>query len=184
MSTTVDITPTVPAGRWTIDLAHTSVEFVVRHLGIATVKGRAAAVSGTITGGDEPRIEGVVDARSITTHDATRDEHLGSPEFFDAARYPELRFTSTAIEGSADELLVSGALTIKGITRPVVLRGVLSGPRTDPWGGSRIGIDLDGEIDRTAFGLRWNAPLPGGGFLLGDTVGLSGSFSAVEEDAR
>jgi len=169
----------LPAGTWTIDPAHSTLEFAVRHLGIATVKGRATHVDGAIVGGAAPTIEGVVASESITTLDETRDAHLKSPEFFDTHRYPELRFVSTDVQRVGDELVVTGSLTIKGVTREVELRGTSAGPETDPWSNDRIGVDLAGELDRTDFGLRWNAPLPGGGLLLDDTVRLSASFSAV-----
>jgi polyisoprenoid-binding protein YceI len=183
---TITALPTVaatglPAGTWRIDPAHSTVEFSVAHLGISTVKGRAPDVSGSITGGELASIVGLVGAESITTHDATRDEHLRSPEFFDADRHPELRFTSNSIERKGDALTVTGELTIKGVTRPAVLHGTFTGQAFDPWGNERLGLELEGEIDRTAYHLRWNAPLPGGGFLLGDTVRLSASFSAVKE---
>ncbi len=172
---------TLPTGTWSLDGAHSTLEFAVRHLGIATVKGRATVVSGTIGGGDDAHITGVVDARSLTTHDESRDAHLRSPEFFDVERYPELRFASASIEQDGDSLVVSGELTIRGVTRPVELRGSAAGPRTDPWGSRRIGLELEGAIDRTDFGLRWNAPIPGGGVLLADDVRLTASLSAVEE---
>jgi polyisoprenoid-binding protein YceI len=170
----------VPEGTWTIDPAHSTVEFAVRYLGIVTVKGRATEIAGTITGGATPTIEGVVPVASLTTFDDTRDGHLLSPDFFDAERYPELRFASGDVAGTADELTVDGELTIKGVTKPVRLTGAFSGHATDPWGNERIGIDLAGSIDRNDFGVSWNAPLPGGGFLLHDRVALSASFSAVK----
>ena len=180
MSTIAPAQTTLPAGAWTIDPAHSTLEFAVRHLGITTVKGRATSVQGTITGGAEAHIEGVVDAASLTTHDDSRDEHLRSPEFFDVERYPELRFVSTRIEREGDTLVVDGALTIRGVTRPVRLTGPFVGSAADPWGSERIGLELSGTIDRTEFGLRWNAPLPGGGLLLADDVLLTAGFSAVQ----
>ncbi len=170
----------VPEGTWNIDPSHSTLEFAVRHLGIATVKGRATGFAGTITGGSTPAVEGTVPVASLTTFDESRDGHLASPEFFDAEQYPELQFASTSIAQDGDDLVVAGDLTIKGTTRPVELRGEVAGPGTDPWGNARIGLDLEGTIDRTEFDLRWNAPLPGGGFLLDDRVGLSASFSAVK----
>ncbi|HET7744327.1 MAG TPA: YceI family protein [Gaiellaceae bacterium] len=170
----------IPAGTWSIDPTHSTVEFVVKHLGLATVKGRAVDVGGTIEGGETPSIEGTVSVAGITTHDETRDGHLRSPDFFDAERYPELRFASTSIELVDDELVVTGEMTIKGITKPVELRGTFVGSGSDPWGNERIGVDLAGTIDRTEFGVDWNAPLPGGGFLLPDDVALYASFSAVK----
>lgn len=175
------VTITIPDGTWSVDPSHSTVEFQIRHLGLATVKGRAPVVKGTIEGGERPSIRGVVDATSLTTFDETRDQHLQSPDFFDAERYPELVFESTEIRRDGEQLVVDGALTIRGVTKPVTLRGRLVGSETDPWGIERIGLDLSATIDRTAWGLTWNAPLPGGGFLLPDPVTLSASFSAVKE---
>jgi polyisoprenoid-binding protein YceI len=170
----------IPAGTWTIDPAHSTVEFAIEHLGLATVKGRAPVVSGEIIGGDAPAIRGTVDVTALTTFDEQRDSHLRSPEFFDAARYPELRFESTAISVENGRLVVEGQLTMKGITKPVTLTGTFTGAATDPWGNERIGVELEATIDRTAWDLKWNAPLPDGGFLLPDEVRVFASFSAVK----
>lgn len=170
----------IPAGTWSIDPAHSAVEFHVKHLGLATVKGRAPVVSGTIVGGESPSLEGTVDASSITTFDETRDGHLQSPEFFDVRRYPELTFSSESIEADGANLVVDGQLTIKGVTKPVSLTGAFVGTGTDPWGNERVGIDLETVVDRTEWGLDWNAPIPGGGFLLPDRVKLTATFSAVK----
>src|SRR5262245_14471759 len=169
----------IPAGIWTIDPSWSSLEFEVRKLGLVTIKGRVPGFSGTIDGGDVAAIEGLVDATSITTFDADRDAHLQSPEFFDTQRYPELRFSSTSVEATGDELVVKGDLTIKDVSRPVELRGALSGPENDPWGNERIGLQLETMVDRTSFGLEWNAPLPGGGFLLPNDVVLKATFAAT-----
>ena len=170
----------IPAGSWSIDPSHSAVEFQIRHLGLATVKGHAPVVSGTIEGGERPSISGTVDVTGITTFDGTRDEHLRSPDFFDAARHPALSFESTDVYQEGDDLVATGDLTIKGVSKPVTLRGKLAGTETDPWGNERIGVDLETTIDRTAWGLTWNAPVPGGSFLLPDTVKLTASFSAVK----
>ena len=170
----------LPAGTWTIDPAHSTLEFAVRHLGVATVTGRATQLDGTIVGGAEPAIEGTVPVAGLTTFDETRDGHLLSPDFFDADRHPELRFAARSVEAAGEGLVVAGDLTLRGVTRPVRLTGRLHGPATDPWGNERIGLELEGEIDRKEFGISWNAPLPGGGFLLSDTVRLGASFSAVK----
>jgi polyisoprenoid-binding protein YceI len=175
-----DSVTVIPTGSWAIDPSHSTVEFQIKHLGLATVKGRAPVVSGTIEGGEQPSIVGTVDVTSITTFDDSRDEHLRSPEFFDADRHPELRFESTDVQQEGSELIASGLLTIRGVSRPVTLRGELAGMETDPWGNERIGVDLATTIDRKEWGLTWNAPLPGGGFLLPDTVTLAASFSAVK----
>jgi polyisoprenoid-binding protein YceI len=170
----------VPEGTWSIDPAHSSVEFRIKHLGLATVTGRAPVVSGAIEGGEQPSVQGVVDVSSMTTFDDTRDGHLRSPDFFDVARYPELRFASTSVSLEGDVLAVEGELTIKGVTRPVFLRGMLAGTGSDPWGNERVGLEVETTIDRTEWGLDWNAPLPTGGFLLPDDVRLTASFSAVK----
>jgi polyisoprenoid-binding protein YceI len=169
----------IPAGTWSIDPSWSALEFEVRKLGLVTVKGRVPSFSGTITGGENAAIEGVVDATSITTFESDRDAHLQSPDFFDTQRYPELRFVSTSVDASGDEIVVRGDLTIKDITKPVELRGTLSGPENDPWGNERIGLELSTTVDRTAFGLEWNAPLPGGGFLLPKDVALKAYFAAT-----
>ena len=168
----------IPVGTWSIDPSWSSLEFEVRKLGLVNVKGRVPGFSGVIQS-DGQSIEGSVDATSITTFDADRDAHLQSPEFFDTQRYPELRFASTSVEATGDELLVTGDLTIKGITKPVELRGTLAGPAQDPWGNERIGLELAGTVDRRDFELNWNAPLSGGGFLLPYDVVLRAYFAAV-----
>jgi polyisoprenoid-binding protein YceI len=170
----------IPAGEWSIDPVWSSLEFEVKKLGLMSVKGRVPGFAGTIRGGDDAAIEGTVDATSITTFDETRDGHLQSPDFFDTQRYPELRFASTSIDARGDDLVVRGDLTIKGVTKPVELTGTYVGAGNDPWGNERVGIELQGTIDRTDFGLRWNAPLPGGGFLLPDDVTLRASFAATK----
>ena len=169
----------IPAGTWSIDPAHSAVEFHVKHLGLATVKGRAPVVSGSIVGGESPSLDGIVDVSSITTFDETRDAHLQSPDFFDVERHPELTFSSSTIAVDGDSLTVDGELTIRGVTKPVSLTGAFAGAATDPWGNERIGIDLEAVVDRTEWDLDWNAPLPGGGFLLPDRVKLTATFSAV-----
>jgi polyisoprenoid-binding protein YceI len=169
----------IPTGTWSIDPSWSALEFEVRKLGLVTIKGRVPGFAGTIHGGETAGVEGVVDATSITTFDADRDAHIQSPEFFDTQRYPELRFTSISVEPEGDEIVVGGNLTIKGVTKPVELRGALSGPENDPWGNERIGLTLEGTVDRTAFGLEWNAPLPGGGFLLPNEVVLRATLAAT-----
>jgi polyisoprenoid-binding protein YceI len=169
----------IPAGTWSIDPVWSALEFEVKKLGLVTVKGRVPGFSGTIVGGPDPTIEGRVDVSTITTFDETRDAHIQSPDFFDTERYPELRFESTHVEAYDDKLRVEGELTIKGITRQVELHGRYVGSGVDPYGNERIGVEVSGTVDRTDFGLEWNAPLPGGGFLLPNDVVLRGYFAAV-----
>lgn len=169
----------IPAGTWTIDPVWSSVEFEVRKLGLVPIKGRATGFAGTIEGGEHASLEGTVDATTLTSFDETRDGHLQSPDFFDTQRYPELRFRSTDVSFENDEVVVNGELTIKGTTRPVELRGAFLGSEPDLTGSERIALELEGIVDRTEFGLVWNAPLPGGGFLLPNDVVLKATFAAV-----
>jgi polyisoprenoid-binding protein YceI len=166
----------IPSGTWTVDPSHSRVEFSIRHMGIASIRGSFADFDAVIDGGDEPRISGAIRVASVDTRDEARDGHLQSPDFFDAERYPEMTFASTRF----DDGKVVGDLTIRGITREVELAATITGAGTDPWGNERLGIELDGEIDRHEFGVSWNTPLPTGGLLLGDTVRLSAGFSAVK----
>jgi len=170
----------IPTGTWSIDPAWSSLEFEVKKVGLIPIKGRVPGFTGTIESGDEAAIEGTVDATSITTFDETRDGHLQSPDFFDTSRYPELRFTSTKVSFDGGEVRVSGDLTIKGTTKPVELTGTFLGSGPDMAGNERIGLELSGTIDRTEFGLEWNAPLPGGGLLLPNEVTLRATFAAVQ----
>jgi polyisoprenoid-binding protein YceI len=169
----------IPAGMWNIDPVWSALGFEVKKLGIAAIKGRALGFEGTVIGGSQPSIEGIVDVSSITSFDETRDAHVQSPDFFDAERYPKIRFHSTSVEDRGGELVVHGELTIKDETRPVELRGSFAGSGVDPMGNDRIVLELSGTIDRTDFGLNWNAPLPGGGLLLPNEVLLTGTFAAV-----
>jgi polyisoprenoid-binding protein YceI len=169
----------IPAGTWSIDPVWSALEFEVKKLGLVTVKGRVPGFSGTIVGGPDPTVEGRVDVSTITTFDETRDAHIQSPDFFDTERHPELRFESTHVEAHGDKLRVEGELAIKGITRQIELHGRYVGSGVDPYGNERIGVELSGTVDRTDFGLEWNAPLPGGGFLLPNDVVLRGYFAAV-----
>jgi polyisoprenoid-binding protein YceI len=172
-------TRVIPTGTWSIDPVWSALEFEVRKVGLIPIKGRVPGFTGTIEGGEQPSMEGTADVSTITTFDETRDGHLQSPDFFDVQRYPELRFESTEIEAHGDEIVVEGDLTIKGVTRPVVLRGRFLGSALDPYGNERIGLELSGTVDRRDFGLEWNAPLPTGGFLLPNEAVLKASLGAV-----
>jgi polyisoprenoid-binding protein YceI len=166
------------AATWQIDPAHTTVEFGVKHLMISTVKGRFADVEGSVTlEGDDAttaRIDVTIAAASIDTGVEQRDGHLRSADFLDAERFPSLRFRSTGVERAGkDELRVSGDLTIRDVTREVVLHVEERGTAKDPWGGLRAGFAGTVKIDRKDFGLTWNQALETGGFLVGDTVKIA-----------
>lgn len=172
---------------YSIDRAHSSVEFVVRHLMITKVRGRFGAVSGTIElepGNDVPRsVQASIDATSIDTREPQRDAHLKSPDFFEVEKYPTLEFVSTRIEGDAGSFTIHGDLTIHGITREVALKSEFEGRTADPWGGQRIGYSASTTINRKEFGLGWNAALETGGVMVGDEVRIELEIQAVYKAA-
>ena len=178
MTKTATATPTTGLTTWSIDPAHSSVEFAVRHLMIATARGRFAAVTGTVLLDDtEPAnsaIDIAIDAASIDTREPQRDAHLRSADFFDVERFPVITFRSTQIERrSDDEYRATGDLTIHGVTRPVVLDISGHGQVTDPWGKLRAGFSATTRINRKDFGLTWNQLLEAGGVAVGDEVRIS-----------
>ena len=134
---------------WTIDPAHSSVEFAVKHLMISTVKGRFAITSGSLqlseSNPSATTVEIEIDSASVDTRQEQRDAHLRSPDFFNAEQHPKIVFKSTRIDGdTAGEFTLIGDLTIKGITRPITLKANFEGEGRDPWGGERIGFSADG----------------------------------------
>ncbi len=182
MSTTSLSLDAIPAGTYNVDPVHSNVGFEVRHMGIATVRGAFRKFQGTIDAtGDAPVLQGTVEAGSIDTNDPNRDGHLASPEFFDAENHPEITFHSTAGEpGDGNQVRLTGDITIKGITRPIELTGVVAEGGADPWGNERIGLELSGVIDRREFDLKWNQTLPNGNLLVSNEVKLLLSVSAVK----
>ena len=156
---------------YTVDRAHTTVEFIVRHLMIAKVRGRFTAFDGQIEvapGSDLPiSITATIDAGSIDTREEQRDAHLRSADFFEVEKFPHLIFESTRIHGTPDDFTIDGKLTIRGVTRDVKLTGSFEGRAADPWGGFRVGYAAHGTINRKDFGLAWNAALETGGVVVG-----------------
>jgi polyisoprenoid-binding protein YceI len=176
-------TATLPVtGTWSIDASHSEVGFSVRHLGISKTKGRFGTFSGDIVVAERPedsRVDVVIDAASVDTRDAGRDEHLRSADFFDVATHPELRFSTTSVVATGDRWAVTGNLTIAGVTKPVVLDTEVTGLVTDPWGNDRVAFQASTEVNREDFGLTWNSALETGGFLVGKTVKIDLEVEAV-----
>jgi polyisoprenoid-binding protein YceI len=173
---------------WAIDPSHVSVEFAVKHLMIATVKGRFGSVQATVQGAPDDPLSAVAEAEisvaSIDTGNADRDTHLRSADFFDADRYPTIRYVSRSVRRlDDDEFEVQGDLTIREISRPVTLRARFEGLITDPWGNERVGLSAEGKIKRSDFGLEWNMALEAGGVVVGDDVRLSIQVEAVRQAA-
>lgn len=172
----------IPTGTYNVDPSHSSVGFEVKHMGIATVRGRFGAFEGTIdASGDAPVLQGTVDVATIDTGDANRDGHLKGPEFFDAEQQPQISFHSTATEVGGDgQITLQGEITIKGISKPIELTGEVAENGQDPWGNERIGLELTSAIDRREFDLKWNQTLPNGNLLVANEVKLLVSVSAVK----
>ncbi|MBV8957074.1 MAG: YceI family protein [Solirubrobacterales bacterium] len=163
----------LPVGTWRLDPTHSSASFAVKHMGVATFRGRFEKFDATLTVEDESaELVGTVDTSSIVVKDQNLQAHLGAPDFFDTERYPELTFRSTSLRREGDELIVDGELTVKGNTRPVESRGEIAGPAVTLGDVTKLGITLEAIVDRTEFGLNWNAPLPKGGFAVANDVKL------------
>ena len=181
MTTTTTI---VPTGTYSVDPSHSRVEFAVKHLGIATVKGSFGSFEGKLEiDGDlsSARAYGTVDAASLDTGDDKRDAHLRSPDFFETERHSQLSFRSTAIRPlDEDRFEIVGDLTIRGVTREIVLQAEIQGVETDPWGNERVALEVRGELNRGDFGLTWNQVLGSGNLLVSDKVKLALDISAVK----
>jgi len=173
---------TIPAGTYTLDKVHSHVGFAIKHMVVATFRGRFEEYDATLEVGPDgsPRLVGTVGVGSIEVKDENLAGHLQSPEFFDAERHPELRFESESIRIDNGDVVVDGRLTIKGETRPVEARGTIVGPHEDIAGNTKLGLELTAIVDRTEFGLKWNAPLPKGGMALGNDVTLSVDLELVK----
>jgi polyisoprenoid-binding protein YceI len=168
----------IPAGTWRADPTHSAIGFSVLHNGLTPFRGGFASFEAAL---EQGRLVGAAQVESITTEDENLTGHLLSPEFFDAQRHPVLRFESSEIRGDGTSIVVPGELTLKGVTKPVELRGEIRGPVADAYGKTRLGLDLETTVDRTEFGIDWNAPLPSGENLLANDVQLSAQLQLVEE---
>jgi polyisoprenoid-binding protein YceI len=181
MSVTIISPDRIPAGTYNVDPAHSNVSFEVRHMGIATVRGSFQSFEGKIEAGDSVVLEGAVTVDSINTGDENRDGHLKAPDFFDVAQYPQITFRSTGGNSTDDgRVTLDGEITIKGITKSIELSGTIAENGQDPWGNERIGLELEGKIDRREFDLKWNQTLPNGNLLVANDVKLLVSVSAVK----
>jgi len=165
----------IPAGTsWTVDKVHSTVGFAVKHMVVSTFRSQFDDYDATLTaaGDGTLRLQGRVAAGSIVLKDETLAAHLGSPDFFDVERHPSITFDSTLVRAENGELIVDGELTIKGHTRPIEARGTLTEPHVTFGDLEKVGLELEAIVDRTEYGLNWNAPLPKGGFALANEVKL------------
>jgi polyisoprenoid-binding protein YceI len=173
---------TIPTGTWRSDRVHSRVAFSVKHMVVATYRAGFDDFDIRLSDEDgEPKIVGEAKVESIESRDVEQRGHLLSPDFFDAERYPTIGFESTSIRRDGDQLSVDGDLTIKGITRHVNATGEFSGPVLDIADTEKVGIDLETKVDRTDFGLNWNAPLPKGGVAVDNEATLGVHLELVKE---
>ncbi len=173
----------LPTGTWKVDPVHSSVEFHVKHLGIATVKGQFKVFEGTLEIDDSgARANGTVDVASVDTREPQRDDHLRSADFFEVERFPQIAFQSTAIRPLDDEEFeIDADLTIHGVTRSVTLKAVFEGSETDPQGNARVGVSAAAQINRSDFGMKFNAALGSGNVVVSDKVKILVEVSAVKQ---
>jgi len=187
------LTPAEPApndqrttSQWQLDPTHSSAEFAVRHMMVATVKGAFKSLSGSVdldeTKWENSRIEAEIDASTVDTGVADRDNHLRSADFFDVAQHPKITFRSTAVEAEGqDSGKVHGEITIHGVTRPVTLDVSYLGEIEDPWGNRRRGYSAETTLNRKEFGMTWNMVLDAGGVLVGEKIKVSLNIETVEK---
>jgi polyisoprenoid-binding protein YceI len=174
----------VAVGNWTADKVHSSVGFAVKHLVVSTFRGTFEDYDAALQVGEDgsAKLAGTVRVASVNVKDENLGAHLQSPDFFDAERNPELRFESEAFQvAEGGELTVKGDLTIRGVTLPVSANGTYSYVAADLGGAERIGVELETVVDRTKYGLEWNAPLPKGGFALANDVKLQAHLELTPE---
>ncbi len=166
------------AADYVVDSSHTRVGFSISHLTVSTVRGSFGEASGTVSYDPKnvaaTKVNAKVTVGSVDTREAKRDEHLRSPDFFDAVKFPEMTFASTAVKNiKKDGFDLVGDLTIHGVTKPVTLHVATFSPEVkDPWGNVKVGTRATGTINRKDFGLTWNAALETGGFVVGEEVAL------------
>lgn len=174
-----------PAGTWAADPVHSNVSFEVGYSGVNTFRGSFADFQATLTGGESPALEGSAKVASVDVKDEQLNGHLQSPDFFDAERHPEISFRAAELRRREDDSIEgSGELTIKGVTQPIELTGTIAAaPATDPFGRERLGLKLEAAIDRTQYGVSWNAPNQSGGDYLGTDVKLVAELAFVRAEA-
>jgi polyisoprenoid-binding protein YceI len=171
------------AGVWEFDPAHSSITIIARHMVVTKVRGQLGPLAGAIHVADKPEdswVEVIVDAASVDTRNETRDEHLRSPDFLHVEKFPTISFRSTKVEPlGGPALRVTGDLTIRGVTRPLVLNGEFLGVAKNPWGKTIAAFAASGEIDREQFGMTWNQALETGGVLVSKKFQIEAEVEAV-----
>jgi polyisoprenoid-binding protein YceI len=185
-ATEIKTSATIPAGTYRLDPVHSSAGFAVKHMVVATFRGRFEDFDATLTVDENGNasLSGSVQVDSLQVKDENLNAHLGSPDFFDVERYPEIRFETSQIEiGDDGSLKVTGDLTVKDQTHPLEATGTITGPAVTLGDVTKLGITLETVIDRTKYGLNWNAPLPKGGVAVADDVKLTVELELAREEA-
>ena len=182
MSATTETRNSLPVGTWNVDPVHSQVGFAVEYV-VGTFRGSFSPVDAKLEVGEDGRavLMGKAPVTGVKVQDENLTTHLQSPDFFDAERTPEISFSSTDIRRDGDEIAIDGELTIRGLTQPVELRGTITDPADDPYGGVRFALKLETTVDRTKFGINWNNPLPNGQPSLANEVELTADLFLVKE---
>jgi polyisoprenoid-binding protein YceI len=179
---TTEITTLAPAGTWRLDPVHSTIGFEIAYLA-GTFKGEFREVESTLEVADEgASLSGAARVASVDVKDENLAAHLQSPDFFDAERHPELRFTAERIALDDETVSVDGEITIRGVTKPVTVTGTATPALNDPYGNERVGFALGATVDRTDFGIDWNLPLPTGSPALADEVTIVAELQFVKAD--
>jgi polyisoprenoid-binding protein YceI len=173
---TIEQTQAVPTGTWSADPVHSDIGFSIDYMA-GTFRGTFSRFAVEVADGT---LRGGAEVASVHVKDPDLEAHLQSPEFFDAERHPQLTFASSDARREGDDVTITGEITIKGHTEPVELRGTITDPGPDPYGNERFGLRLETSLDRTAFGLNWNAPLPNGEPALANEVRLNADLQLVK----
>ena len=180
MSTTAEQTTSIPTGTWSLDPIHSGIGFAITYSGAGTVRGGFKEFDATLVDG---ALEGVAMVASVNFDEPQLVGHLLSPDFFDAERFPELRFASKTIERNDDEISIDGELTLRGVTKPVTITGTIVGPTPDAGAAGpiqRLALDLETNVDRSDFGIDWNRELPNGVPALSNDVKITANLALVQ----
>jgi len=173
------------AVRYQVDPVHSHIGFGVRHMVISTVRGQFGEFTGSVeteSSGLLRALYGEVTVKSLNTRNAKRDGHLLSGDFFSAGKFPKMTLASLEIKnGEAGTFILTGNLTLRGVTQKIIFTGEASKPITDPWGNKRMGLALEAEIDRTQFGMRWSKHLDSGGLVVGNKVKINLELEALRK---
>lgn len=187
LAATFSLPASAVTSTWQIDPSHSAAQFSVRHLAISTVRGGFSSVKGTVIFDDKDvsksSVDVTIDVSTVDTREPNRDKDLKSDKFFDVAQFPTMTFKSTKVEqASAGKLKITGDLTIRGVTKQVVLD--VEGPTApvkDPWGNQRAAVNATTKINRQDYGVKWNATMDNGGVVVGDEVSINIDAEMVQK---